>query len=278
MLLLSSLERLKRFVCVDLDSKNTSRLAGYLYAVSSNIQAYINNDLELKTHIQFYDIFGNEIEFWTRSIPITSITEIAHDFEGLYDGGESLLTDFHTGSDDRSVVLDFPETPGKKSLRVTYVGGAASTATLSTYTLTGVTGSFVTGDFVRNTNLNARGIIKSFLSDVLVVDVLYGVFNVDDVLTMQATEDGGDIGGIGGTILTVDVRSLVEARPDIAMACDIQVAYNFRTFNNFESINIKKNQTNRRQIQNIHSNMNTYVDLQPEVRSMLQKYRRFLIA
>ena len=278
MINLTSLERLSRVLCVELTPKNKAKLSGLLYAVSANIQAYINNDLELSQKEEFFDIHSKEREFWVGSLPIVSISEVAYDFQSDFSGGESIVNDYTTGKHERSVLLEFTEIPGKKVLKVTYIGGKSTEATLSTYAISGISGSFIVNKFVTGAISGAVGIVKAFSTTSMQVDVLYGVFKASETLSMQNTEGGADIGGIIATLDSKTVESLVETNPDISTACELQIGYNFRLHDSFEVTNIEKDKTVRRDTQKDLTYNGTYNDLQPEVRSLLNKYRRVWIA
>ena len=277
MILLSSYNRLTRALCVEDNAKNRRAITSSLYAVSSNIQAYINRDLELGTKIEDFDIHNKETEFWIKAPPVNSITSVYHDFSGLFDGSEQALTDYFIGRGKSSIVINYPETSGKRVLRVTYNGGLSASATMGTYGIGSVIGTFLADKFVTGSVTGATGIIVSVSATSITIDVLYGAFAVGDVLTMQTTEGGTDSPGISASITSVTVQSLVEMVPDITQACELQISYNFGTRNDFEVTNIKNDETSRRDTQKELTYSGTYNDLQPEVRSLLNKYKRYVM-
>lgn len=161
-MLLSSYERAYRFLCVENNMDNKRLLNQYLYAVSANIQAYINNDLELKSRVEYHDIQNLEREFFVKSHPVVSVASVYTDYLGLFDGSQQLLSDYFIGARARSVVVQFPEMPGKRTLKITYTGGVSTTGTLSTFAVSGVTGTFLVDKFLHGVTSGAVGIIKSF--------------------------------------------------------------------------------------------------------------------
>ncbi len=277
-MLLSSYERAYRFLCLENNASSKRLINTYLYAISQNLQAYINNDLELKSRVEYFDILNTEIEFFVQSHPINSITSIKHDIEGLYNGNEDSLSNYYIGSKRRSVVLDFPETAGQKALQVTYVGGVSTQATLSTFAIDTTVGTFIVDKYVRGAISGSVGIIKAFTSNVsMQVEVLYGVFKVGEVLNMQNDEGGTNIGSISCNLTSKTVEALCEIYPEITLACEIQMRYNIKTKDDFEVMQIGKDSIMRRPNQHYLANNGTYNDIQPEVRSLLNKHRRYIL-
>lgn len=276
MIVLSSFERLKRILCVEDNPKNRASLTSYLYAVSSAIQAYIDTDLEKSEKIEYFDIHSVQREFWMMAVPIESITLVEHDFDGQFNGAETVVEDTFLGKNFKSIVLEFPESPGKRTLKFTYIGGVSASPTISTFGVDNIVGAFIVGKFARGSLSGAVGIVKSFnaTAETIQIDNLYGVFQVGDELTMQNTEGGADIPNISADLVTVTLQSLVEARPEIALACELQIRYNVTTMQDFEVTKIEDNETDRRDTQTKLTYRGTYNDLQPEVRSLLNRYRR----
>ena len=276
---LSSLNRVKKYLCLsDSDPKNERLIRQSLSSVSANVEAYLNSEFELKARTEYFNIHRREIEFWLKAIPITSIASIKHDFDGLFNGGEQTLTDFYIGRDARSVVLDFPEEKGKRVLQVNYTGGVSASSSVSTFAIGTVTGGFIVNNFVYGKESGAYGIIQETTSGpTLKVDVLAGTFKNGEELETSGSEFGGVATGVGATITALTEQSFVELRPEIAQAVEIQIGYMLRVKDTNEVLTIDKDETTRRQSQQELTFRGAYQDLQPEVRSLLNKHRRYIM-
>ena len=182
------------------------------------------------------------------------------------------------GRSGNSVVLKFSKIPGTRGLEVVYKGGVATTASISTYTLASIIGSFAVNEFIEGLTSGAFGIIKTFntVSKVMTVDVLYGTFIAGETLNKRTTEDAGLSSGVSATLSSVDVKSFVEVYPEVAQAVDIQTRYNVKTKDDFENKTVTKDMVSRRDTAKVidTKGSNIYSDLQPETRSLINKFRR----
>lgn len=274
MLLLSSFDRAFRFACVEDTPKNRRFITQYIYSVSQQIQDYLDTEFALEQRIEFFNIEGTEREFWLGAIPITILTEVSSSFDGLFDASSFVLSDPYIGKDGNSVVIQFTEVRGKKTIRVTYTGGVATTATISTFAINSIIGSFLVGKFARGIDSGAVGIIKKFSSTSIDIDNLYGVFGLEKI-TMQTTEGGDDVPGIEATITSITNQSFAEQLPEVTQAVDIQIAYNLRVKDTIELKSINKDKTVRRDDKLPMEVQGQYANLQPEVTSLIQKHRRY---
>ena len=276
-MVLSSVERLIRFLCVEDTPVNRRVLMQYLYAVSNQIQAYLSVDFERRQRTEYFTIRPNMLEYWVYAIPIVTIDNVYHDIDGMFDGSESELDtdDIHTGVNDRSIVLDYAVTPGNKALKVIYTGGVSTTPTKSTFAITSIQGAFLVDKFARGGTSGAVGIIIAFDADAgtITIDNLYGIFAAGETLTMQNTEGGTDVSNISCTISSITIQSLAEILPEIPLATELQIRYNVKVKDDFELTGIDKDKSSRRKTESLRFN-GTFLDIQPEVRSMINKHRR----
>ena len=276
-MLLSSVERLIRFLCVEDTATNRRVLNQYLYGISAQIESYLNTKFSLVSRTEYFDVRPNELEYWVQGVPITTITSVSHDIDGQFDGSESTLSDSHTGKLDKSVVLDYEVTPGKKALKIVYTGGYASTPTKSTFAISSIQGTFLADKYVTGATSGAVGIITATTAATpIIVDVLYGAFEVGESLTMQTTEGGADTSGVSAIIDSKTVESLAEVVPEVPLACEMQIRYNVTTKGDFEVSKIEKDKTTRRDMDKLFFS-GKFVDLQPEVRSMLSRFKRITL-
>ncbi len=278
MILLSSYERIRRTLCAEDTAMNQRVINQYLYAISNNIQQYLNVDFELESATEYFDIKSNQTQFWVEKLPIVSITSVYYDSLGLFDGSETALTNNKTDLHDRSVIISSVWQAYKKCIRIIYTGGISSEPTKSTFALSASTGTFVVDKFAMGATSGAMGIIKAFTAqESIQIDNLYGAFLSNENITMQATEGGADVTGISATIESITTQSLVEQVPEIAMACELQIRYNVQTMKDFENKRVTDKTTERRDTQTELTFRGAYQDLQPEVRSLINGHRRIVL-
>ena len=226
MFALSSVERLRRFVGQSSSTTNDRLLLQYLGAVSKNIASFCCRDFQLTSHTEYFDTESETLEYFLRGLPVSSITSAYYDSTGLFDGSESQLSDPHPGSGGRSVVLPVDQPDALRALRVIYVGGLAAHGTRNTLALTGVAGTFVAAYFVKGSLSGASGIIYATTAATPIsIEVLAGAFEVGDVLTMQTSEGGADVGGVTATVSAITAPALCELYPELTLACEAEVKY-----------------------------------------------------
>jgi len=271
---LSSLQRLRRYTELDDTVANNRLLSLYLNLTSKNIEKYCSCLFQKTSRTEYFDVDSITTQFFPKAVPISSITSIASDSTGLYDGAESTLSDYYIGSDSRSINLDYPQIKAKRGLRIIYTGGISEHGTQSIFTLTNITGTFVADKFITGSNSGAVGIITTTTTaSPITIDVLYGIFEVGDTLTMQNTEGGSDVSNVSAVVATVTQQSLSEAAPEIAMACETEVRYLFQHKDNFETTSISRDGSS---YQKNDKPLQQYI-LQPQTRSILQSHRRYFI-
>lgn len=276
-MLLSSYERARRYVCVEDNASNRRVLNSMLYSVSANIEAYLDRQFELISRTEYFNVEEGQREFYVKAPEITTITSVEVDPTGEFTGSETAISASYIGRTGSSVVLQFAQIPAKRGLKIVYTGGSSTTASRSTYTLSNVFGSFNVGDFLEGDTSGAFGIIKSYniSSKVMTVEVIYGAFIEGETVKTRDTEDSGFSSGISATLLSIDTKSFVEVYPEIAQAVDVQIRYNFKTKDDFENTSVEKDSVKRRVLTDFSgAKGSAYMDLQPETRSLIQKFRR----
>lgn len=272
MFVLSSLQRLRRYLDVDDNVKNNRYLTNFLYSASREIQAFVNRELESKLRTEYFDVDApGRIEFFTKAVPVTSITSIDHDTTGLFSGSESSLTDFYPGTDGRSVVLDHPVSVGPKAIKVVYTGGEATHGTQSAWAVVSTSG-FAAGKFVFGQTSGAWGIIVSASGTTMVIDVLSGAFIEGETIAESDTEGGASTGDTT-TLSSIDAQSLAEKIPEYAMAAEMQIRQTFTRRDTFEMTEINKEGA---KYWTTPSGIGRHWGLTREVRSMVQQFRRYL--
>jgi len=278
-MVLTSIERLLRFSRLEDNATNRRNLNLYMHTVSNQIQSYLNTDFALAQKTEYFDVRNTERQFWVRAIPIVTIDSVYHDASGEYDGSEAEVTGSIIGKNNRSVILDYSLSVGRKVIRIIYTGGVSTTATKSTFAVSNIQGTFLVDRFVTGSNSGAVGIVSAFDSsaETIQIDTLYGIFSTDDSLTMQTTEGGIDIAGIGCDIDSITVQSFSEIYPEISLAVDTQIDYLIRTSGDSENTSVQKDGVSRRSVQTEITFRGAYQTLQPEARSLINAHRRLTL-
>lgn len=273
MFLLSSVERLRRYIGVDSNKDNDRLLHTFLAAASNNIQNFVGRNLELSVRLEYFDIDAVKLEFFPKAVPVVSIVSVKHDITGLFDGNETDLSDYHVGANNESIVLDFAQTKAPRSLRVTYKGGEAVHGTQSEYVITGVEGTFQANKFVTGVTSGAKGIVVSQTSGpTLKLENLYGTFQEDETLNESDTE-GSTANGTTANLSSITNQSLAEKIPEYALAAEMEVKYMYTRRDAFHITSIQKEGSAFRSTE--ARRRTDFFMLQPEVRSLLLPYRRY---
>lgn len=275
MFLLSSLDRLRRYIGIDDTTANNRLLTTFLMATTKNIEKFLNRKFLSQSYTEYFDVESDiQMTFFPKAIPISSITSAYADSTGLYDGSvEGLLTDYYIGKDSNSVVLDYPIIRAPKGLRIIYTGGLSAHGTRSTLALTSIVGTFTAGNFVTGSLSGAVGkIVSTAAVTPLVVETLMGEWEVGDVLSSQATEGGANISNVSATVSALTIQAACELYPELAMACEMQIRYMWKHKDDFENRGVNKDGTIFQDLPK--KAVNIYV-LRPEVRSMCQGFKRY---
>ncbi len=275
MFLLSSLDRLRRYIDIDDDTANNRLLTTFLLSTTKNLEKFLNRKFLKESRTEYYDVESDsQLTFFPIALPIASITSAYADSTGLYDGSvEGALTDYYIGKDSNSVVLDYPILQAQKGLRIIYTGGLSEHGTRSTLALTSISGTFTTEKFVTGSLSGAVGkIVTTTAVTPLIVETLMGEWEVGDILSLQNTEGGEDVAGIAGTISALTIQAACETYPELAMAAEMQIRYMWKHKDDFENKGVTKDGTNYRQLD--RNPINIY-QLCPEVRTMCQGYKRY---
>jgi len=254
------------------------RFLSTIHSISNRVEQFLNRNLELKSYTEFRDALPLTVEYFLQSQPVTTVASVHQDSTGLYDGSEVAETLFYINKDSDGVVLDSPVTPAKRGLRFIYTGGLAVHGTHSTYKLVGTPSTlFVVGKYVRGKDSLAVGLVVSNVTDVLVIEVLYGVYEIGEVVEGFDDESGGTaISGMTETLLSATTLSLAESFPDIVHATELEIRFMDDHRSDFENIGSSKSGTTRVNIMQNEKFKRDY-DLLPEVRSLLEAYRNITI-
>lgn len=255
------------------DAINKRRFLNYIPAISRRIEEFLNRDLEIVSHTEYFDVLPLTSEYFTQSFPITTITSLESDSTGLYEGSETSEVDYYTGKNATSIVLDTSATPSLKGLKIVYTSGLATSGTKSQYTLENLGAQEpVVGNYIEGNDTGSMAIVSAWVAGtkLLTIDLLYGIFDVGESFTLRATETGTAIVNGTGDIASKDVLSLAETYTDIVTACELEIRYMDDNRSSFET------QANFRNQQTKVDMTRTY-DLLPEVRSLLEPYRNISI-
>lgn len=277
MLLLSSYDRMRRYISsltgtALTDSKAQKQMiVNWIATVSKQIETYLGRILKIAQYTHYFDTpTERTTEFFVKACPITTLTSVYIDGEGLYDGGESEVDDCYVGKNGDSIILpSAPSVVGKKTIRAIYTGGLAYSGTRSLYTVENVSGTWAVGKYMQGGTSEAVGIVKAATATTITAEVLYGIFEEDEVLTEYDDEDLGTASNATATISAVTQQSLVEQYPDIIRAAEIQIRHYWKHKDDFELSSSSRDSTNTRQRELNERNI-----MLPETLALLRPYRR----
>ncbi len=206
-------------------------------SISTSFQNYCNREFLIRERTQFFDVLGTQ-DFFVKAVPVVSITEIANDPLGLFQGDQWILQNdiYHLSQTGNSIQMVYNVmTGGWNAARIKYLGGLAYHATQSTFLITGVTGvdNITPGNFAYGSNSESMGKVVSITavdgSDPaaysLVLDNIYGSFQILDALTFQSSYNGQDIPATSANIVDITFQSLCEAFPELNRALEIELRY-----------------------------------------------------
>jgi hypothetical protein len=249
---------------------NDRLLSLWLVTASSQIEKYLDREIEIKSRVEFFDIIPGKKRFYISSFPILSLA-VSEDMSGVWDGSnESTIDDcFSSGA---SVNLPFSfDYSGIKALRITYTGGLAYHAVNSEFILsTSQTGTWAAGGYVYGSSSGAIGITVGYTSatKVLVVESYYGVFCAGEAISQYVLETRAGSASATGTIASISKASLSESHPAIVMSCDILARYFWKHTTDFENTASSKDGTSIRK----YSQPTVPWPLTEEVRGLLSSY------
>lgn len=273
---LSSLRRLRMYCAGEAESpisntvQNNRQLTLWLAATSRQIENYCGREFEIKERTEYHDIEYAKIEYWVKAYPIRDLVDVYEDSAGLWDGSESEIDDCFTGMNDNSVVLGSSlEYTAKKALRIVYTGGLAYHPVKSTFAMATVK-TWTAGKYVIGSTSGAVGLVVSSSTYYLIVENYYGIFEKGETLTEYTNEDGTSATGISSTISTIQKQSLCEAYPDLVIACEAQIRYQWRHMTDFENAGTDREGNTIRRTQQ-ETRKYPFVD---EVLDILEPYRR----
>jgi len=278
LLKLTSYERMRRYLASEMGSNLTDDSTKYnkrdieiwISSISQNVANFLNRELYIETRTEYKDIGYSQLEFWIQAPPIITITSVYADSTGLWDGGESELSDYYSGVEDASVILNYPESySAKKALRIIYTGGMAYSGVQSIFTVDTTTNWTVDKFCIGNTS-GAVGIVKAIGTLALTIEVLYGIFEINETIDEYDDEAGVTAGdATTATISAKTQTALCESNPDIVTACEAEIRYMWKHKFDYENAGTDKEGTTLRR-QNFAKRR---LPLQPESIDLLSSYR-----
>ncbi len=269
-MLLSSVNRIKMYAGLGDSIEETRAVARFLNSISKTIQiSTLERELELKSYTEYFDTDIGEKEFFPKAFPIVSITSAHTDLTGLYNGLEVAEVNYFKGQYDKSVVF-WRNSFGRyeKGLRIIYVGGVATHPVNSVFTLTDLgTSDPEETQYVSTESFSALGVVKSFdnLTGQITIENLYGAFDIGDDLIFSAKEQGDAIENTSGTISAIISQSLVEAKPNIAQAIEMEIDFLQKNKGLFDRLSSSKDGSTTKRAMD-----SAVYTLQPETKLFLQ--------
>lgn len=282
--MLSSLTKLSKYTGLSISGGNDAlgnraRLLSWQAACSAKIESLCNRSFIIESRTEYFNTGARQRSYFPKAYPIVSITSVKADSMGMFDGDSEYTlqsaTDYHVGIDSLWLDLLVPVAAANRGLQLVYTGGLAYHEVRSTFTVGSISGTPAAGNWCTNATGTAVGIVRSFASTTLVVENVYGVFRVDDVLSFAAKEDSlfdalgavssqGVISGVAATITVITQQSLAEAYPALERAMEVEARYMAKHQLDFENVSTMNDQTQRRQSTVFQRGF----DVQPETLSL----------
>lgn len=280
LLLLTSYERMLRYLGSVNGDALTSAISArrdierWIPTVSQQIENYLNTGLYLESRTEYFDALYNQKEFFVKGSPATILTSVKEDSSGLFEGAESTLTDCYIGVNGRSVCLPRAMSyTHPHSIQIVYTGGLATSAYRTVFSVTPEAGkTWVLNKYVSGNTSGACGIVRAIGTSQLslTIELLYGTFEVAETITMQDSE--GTTGSADATAVIVSrtTTALCETAPDIVLAAEIQIRYNYTYRLGFENASVSKDSQTIKRAESASGLM----ILQPEAQVLLDAYVR----
>jgi len=274
MIQLTSYNRMLRYLSAVAGSPLTDSKAqkqmivNWILTASKQIEKYLKRELLIANYTEYFDVQSEkDVQFYVKSFPVITLTDVYQDSTGEWDTSESEIEDCIINKDLNGIVLPVATSIfGFKTLRIRYNGGMSYYGVLSIFELSTIVGTWTVGTFVVGGTSEAVGIVKAFSGTSLTVEILYGIFESLETLTEYSDEDLTTIGDASAILASITKQSLVEQYPDIVRACEIQVRYYWKHKDDFEISSTQKDGTNQRYSDNKRS------PLTDETRNLLTCY------
>lgn len=274
---LTTYQRCLRFCAADGDAPlsdtpaNRRQLIPWINAVSQNIEHFLNRPILIADETEYFNVRAQQTEFAVRRVPVITLTDVYQDIRGLWQGGESIISDCFLGDQQWSVCTFYPrQYAAKNAIRIRYNGGLAATAVMPTYAISTTSGTWAVGGFVQGGTSMAIGIVRTASATSLVIEVLYGLFQVAETISQYSTEDANTTPTAVATVTSCTIPSLVEVASAIVMATEMQVRYMWRHRQDFENAGVNKDGQTMRRLGDKYKEAN----LEPEVINLLWDLRR----
>ena len=275
---LTSLRRVRTFVVGEqsdllTSSLNNNRLLEmWISGVSGMIERYLDRSLKSQAYTEYFSLTPGRVRFWVKGTPVTTLTSVYEDPEGLWEGNESQITDPFTDEYGNSVNIPFALSyEGVKAIRIIYTGGLATHPVNSTYAVT-TSDSFSAGNFVIGSTSGAVGVVVSEASGSLTIEDYYGEFIVGETLTEYTGEDATGATGSTATLDSVTTASLLRSYPELVMGAENQIRYMWKHTTDFENDGTNRDGATLRR----GAMKNMPWPLQRETVELIQSYRRIV--
>src|SRR6056297_928760 len=244
------------------------QVQAWIHSVSANVKRYLDKEIFIKDRTEYFDTIYDKYEYKTYTSPIWSITSISTDQSGEFDGTETTVhpDSYFIGTDQDTVVMDdIAFVNAKRALKIVYSAGMAYHPVNSIYD---IDNNFTPGNYVIADLSGAMGKVISTDASSVTIEVLTGVFYIDDTLTEYQDLTNQIATGETGQIDGIESRALCESYPDIVEATEMQIRYMQQHRDDFE------NSGTSREGETIRRSDRSPAMLQAEVRMMLDPYRR----
>ncbi len=278
---LTSVARAKASLGVS-DSKEDGLMAQLVASASLRVASWLRraDSLELKERVAIVSPFLDQRKFYLPAYPITSVASVKYDSTGLFTGSETTVTGFFV-VEGRAVVLPIGiPFVAPNSVKITYTGGLAASATVSVWAKSADAGGTLTvGKYIQGATSGAIGRITAVSSGSVSYENLAGVFvaeGITEYATYDAKLQGAGLStttGVTSTLTSATSVCLAEIAPDLVAAVEAQIRYKRSSrFNSEKTTTGNENDTNL-------SPTSLAVDVFsiPQVRDDLKPYKNTLV-
>lgn len=112
------------------DTEHDDLIAAWITSVSGQVEAHLGRKIETKSRSEILSPRPGSTIVFLSAFPIVSVATVEDDPQGIFGGVGTQITSSFWGVDPEGGVLNltsWPPSGGPRSLRITYVGGMATT-------------------------------------------------------------------------------------------------------------------------------------------------------
>lgn len=220
---LTTLTRVKKLLDIEGTAKD-NLLTNYIVSESLEIEKHLGRHVLQESRTETYTVETWENVVWLKGYPVKSspAPQFRSDFLRQFTGSAIDATMYDLNLQRGRVYFDrYRLNWGPGTFQAIYTGGLALTAARLKGGASGGALTYTVGEVVSGSSSGASGKFVSEAGGIITLTVDFGLFEVGDVLT-------GATSGATRNLTSITETPLVMAFPDIALACEEQVAYLYK--------------------------------------------------